>query len=106
MPPWGTGESQGEDLNIYLVPVTGGPSVVITAANRGADQNPVYTPDGRYIAYSSSATNLADEDVNAAIDAFSTRSSPATRSRRSPSAPASGSRSRVAVARWTSPSSG
>jgi dipeptidyl aminopeptidase/acylaminoacyl peptidase len=27
--------------------------VVITAANRGADQNPVYTPDGRFIAYSS-----------------------------------------------------
>jgi dipeptidyl aminopeptidase/acylaminoacyl peptidase len=43
------------DLNIYLVPVSGGPSTVITAANKGADQNPVYTPDGRYIAYGSQA---------------------------------------------------
>ena len=43
------------DLNLYLVPVTGGPSVVITAANKGADQNPVYTPDGRFIAYGSQA---------------------------------------------------
>jgi dipeptidyl aminopeptidase/acylaminoacyl peptidase len=43
------------DLNIYLVPVAGGASTVITAANKGADQNPVYTPDGRYIAYGSQA---------------------------------------------------
>ena len=42
------------DLNIYVVPAQGsGKAEVITAANRGADQNPVYSPDGRYIAYQS-----------------------------------------------------
>ena len=51
----GRNDATTTDLNIYLVPVTGGPSVVITAANRGADQNPVYTPDGRFIAYGSQA---------------------------------------------------
>ncbi|MBC7788409.1 MAG: S9 family peptidase [Anaerolineae bacterium] len=43
------------DVNVYLVPVTGGPASVITAANKGADQNPVYSPDGRFIAYASQA---------------------------------------------------
>jgi dipeptidyl aminopeptidase/acylaminoacyl peptidase len=41
------------DLNVYTVPTLGGEPTVITAANRGADQNPVYTPDGRSIAYAS-----------------------------------------------------
>ncbi|MFI5250335.1 MAG: alpha/beta fold hydrolase [Gemmatimonadales bacterium] len=43
------------DLNLYTVPAAGGQPVVITASNRGADQNPVYSPDGRYIAYASQA---------------------------------------------------
>jgi dipeptidyl aminopeptidase/acylaminoacyl peptidase len=44
------------DLNLYVVRADGhGSAEVITAANRGADQNPVYSPDGRYIAYSSQA---------------------------------------------------
>ncbi len=43
------------DLNLYTVPAAGGPSTVITAANKGADQNPVYSPDGRFIAYASQA---------------------------------------------------
>ena len=43
------------DLNIYVVPVAGGASTVVTASNKGLDQNPVYTPDGRYIAYGSMA---------------------------------------------------
>jgi hypothetical protein len=37
------------------VPVTGGAPTVITASNKGADQNPVYSPDGRFIAYASQA---------------------------------------------------
>ena len=41
------------DLNVYVVPSAGGASTVITAANRGADANPVYSPDGRWIIYSS-----------------------------------------------------
>lgn len=50
------------DLNLYTVPVAGGESTVITAANKGADQNPVYTPDGRYIAYGSQARGGFESD--------------------------------------------
>src|SRR3954470_20067310 len=46
-------DATSTDLNLYVVPVIGGASTVITANNKGADQNPVYTPDGRYIAYGS-----------------------------------------------------
>ena len=54
----GRAEAWSTDVNLYLVPATcSGASdcaaTVITAANRGADQNPVYTPDGRFIAYGS-----------------------------------------------------
>jgi dipeptidyl aminopeptidase/acylaminoacyl peptidase len=41
------------DLNLYTVRVDGGAPVVITRQNRAADQNPVYSPDGRWIAYAS-----------------------------------------------------
>lgn len=41
------------DLNIYTVPSDGGALRVITQSNKGADQNPVYSPDGKYIAYAS-----------------------------------------------------
>ena len=51
----GRNDATTTDLNIYLVPVSGGAPTVITTANKGADQNPVYTPDGRYIAYASQA---------------------------------------------------
>src|SRR5207237_6163102 len=43
------------DLNVYIVPVTGGTPVAITAANRGAGQNPVYSPDCHTIIYASPA---------------------------------------------------
>lgn len=51
----GRNDATSTDLNIYVVPVAGGASSVITAANKGTDQNPIYTPDGRYIAYGSMA---------------------------------------------------
>ena len=51
----GRNDATTTDLNIYLIPVGGGAATVITSANKGADQNPVYTPDGRYIAYGSQA---------------------------------------------------
>jgi len=41
------------DVNLYVAPVAGGTPTVITKANVGADQNPVYSPDGKYIAYAS-----------------------------------------------------
>jgi len=49
----GRTEAWSTDVNISIVPVSGGTATVITRANTGGDQNPVYSPDGRYIAYAS-----------------------------------------------------
>ncbi|HXC24278.1 MAG TPA: S9 family peptidase [Gemmatimonadaceae bacterium] len=49
----GREDAWSTDLNVYTVPVQGGTPVVITASNRGADENPVYAPDGRTILYHS-----------------------------------------------------
>src|SRR3954463_13233257 len=51
----GREDAWSTDVNLYRVSVSGGTPEVITAANRGADQNPVFSPDGRYIAYASQA---------------------------------------------------
>jgi dipeptidyl aminopeptidase/acylaminoacyl peptidase len=51
----GRAEAWTTDVNVYTVPVSGGEPRVVTARNTGADQNPVYTPDGRYLAYASQA---------------------------------------------------
>ena len=50
----GREDAWSTDINVYTVPVDGGGSpVAITASSRGADQNPVYSPDGRTIIYGS-----------------------------------------------------
>jgi dipeptidyl aminopeptidase/acylaminoacyl peptidase len=46
-------EAWTTDLNIYLVSVDGGTPTILTSANKAADQNPVYSPDGRSIIYAS-----------------------------------------------------
>ncbi|MEO8879911.1 MAG: S9 family peptidase [Gemmatimonadaceae bacterium] len=51
----GREDAWSTDNNLYTVPSAGGASNVITAANKGADENPVYSPDGRYILYHSQA---------------------------------------------------
>ena len=51
----GRADAWSTDVNLYTVPVTGGAPTVITAVNLGADQNPVYSPDGRSILYASQA---------------------------------------------------
>ncbi|MDQ6827913.1 MAG: S9 family peptidase [Gemmatimonadota bacterium] len=51
----GRQEAWTTDINVYVVPVAGGRPNVITSANKGGDQNPVYSADGRYIAYASQA---------------------------------------------------
>ncbi|MDQ2932378.1 MAG: S9 family peptidase [Gemmatimonadota bacterium] len=51
----GREDAWSTDNNVYTVPSAGGASNVITAANKGADENPVYSPDGRYILYHSQA---------------------------------------------------
>ena len=51
----GRANAWSTDLNVYVVPAAGGASTVITASNKGADANPAYSPDGRFIAYASQA---------------------------------------------------
>jgi dipeptidyl aminopeptidase/acylaminoacyl peptidase len=51
----GRADAWTTDLNVYTIPAAGGAPTVITAANKGADANPIYSPDGRYIAYASQA---------------------------------------------------
>ena len=52
----GRTDAWSTDINLYVVPSDGSaPATVVTGANQGADQNPVYSPDGRFIAYQSQA---------------------------------------------------
>ncbi|HWO89283.1 MAG TPA: prolyl oligopeptidase family serine peptidase, partial [Gemmatimonadales bacterium] len=39
------------NLDIYTVPVTGGEPRLVTQGMNGAEQNPVYSPDGRWLAF-------------------------------------------------------
>ena len=58
----GREDAWSTDANIYVVPVSGGASTVITRPNTGADQNPVYSPDGKYIIYTSQARGGFESD--------------------------------------------
>jgi dipeptidyl aminopeptidase/acylaminoacyl peptidase len=49
-------EAISTNSDIYIVPTAGGPARNITVKNRGYDDTPVYTPDGKYIIYRSQAT--------------------------------------------------
>jgi dipeptidyl aminopeptidase/acylaminoacyl peptidase len=49
-------EATSTNNDIFIVPVAGGEPQRITTDNKGSDQSPVYSPDGRYIAYRSQAT--------------------------------------------------
>jgi dipeptidyl aminopeptidase/acylaminoacyl peptidase len=48
--------------DIYVVNVQGGDAVSITAKNRANDNNPRYSPDGRFIAYRAMARPLFEAD--------------------------------------------
>ncbi|HBB86600.1 MAG TPA: S9 family peptidase [Blastocatellia bacterium] len=49
-------EAISTNSDVYIVPTAGGPARDITASNKGYDDTPVYTPDGKYIIYRSQAT--------------------------------------------------
>jgi dipeptidyl aminopeptidase/acylaminoacyl peptidase len=51
----GRNDATTTDLNLYVISSAGGAPTVVTASNKGADANPVYSPDGRFIAYASQA---------------------------------------------------
>jgi dipeptidyl aminopeptidase/acylaminoacyl peptidase len=44
-------EATSTNNDLWLVPVTGGPAKNITADNPASDSTPLYSPDGKYIAY-------------------------------------------------------
>jgi len=44
-------EATSTNNDLWIVPVSGGPAKNITADNHGADVTPLYSPDGKYIAY-------------------------------------------------------
>jgi len=49
-------EAISTNSDLYLVPVNGGQARNITARNRGYEDSPIYTKDGKYIIYRSQAT--------------------------------------------------
>jgi dipeptidyl aminopeptidase/acylaminoacyl peptidase len=49
-------EATSTNNDIFTVPVAGGEAQRITGDNKGSDQSPLYSPDGRYLAYRSQAT--------------------------------------------------
>jgi dipeptidyl aminopeptidase/acylaminoacyl peptidase len=49
----GAADAWTTDLNVYSVPVGGGVPRLVTAPNKGADQNPVVSADGRMLFYAS-----------------------------------------------------
>src|SRR5262249_29244690 len=46
-----TVEATSTNNDLWIVPVAGGPAKNITAGNPASDSTPLYSPDGKYIAY-------------------------------------------------------
>jgi len=49
----GAKDAWSTDINVYAVSAEGGDAHPVTAANKGADQNPVVSPDGKTLYYAS-----------------------------------------------------
>src|SRR6185503_18902343 len=60
----GRADAWSTDINVYTVPVTGGSATNITKENLGADANPVYSPDGKWILYNSQQRAGFEADQN------------------------------------------
>ncbi|MGI8787959.1 MAG: S9 family peptidase [Pyrinomonadaceae bacterium] len=55
-------EAVSTNSDIYIVPINCGTPRDITAANKGYEASPVYTPDGKYILYRSQAGEAFEAD--------------------------------------------
>lgn len=55
-------EAASTNSDVFIVPVTGGEPKRLTGSNQGADASPVYSPDGRYLAYRSQTTATYESD--------------------------------------------
>jgi len=55
--------ARSTNSDIWIVPMDGGEPSNITFDNRGWDGNPVYSPDGRYLAFRSQATPGYESDL-------------------------------------------
>ncbi|MCA1850689.1 MAG: DPP IV N-terminal domain-containing protein, partial [Acidobacteria bacterium] len=55
-------EATSTNNDIFVVPVSGGEARRITGDNRGSDQSPQFSPDGRFIAYRSQAAAGFESD--------------------------------------------
>lgn len=56
-------EAENTNRDLWTVPLTGGAPRNITVSNKGSDSNPVYSPDGKYIAYLTQATPNFEADI-------------------------------------------
>jgi dipeptidyl aminopeptidase/acylaminoacyl peptidase len=56
-------EAWSTDANLCLVPMAGGDVTCLTTANKGWDGSPVWSPDGRFIAYRSQAREGYEADL-------------------------------------------
>ena len=56
-------EATSTNSDIFIVPVTGGDPTRITASNLAADEGPVFSPDGRYLAYRSQSRPGFESDL-------------------------------------------
>ncbi len=56
-------EAASTNNDIFIVPVTGGEPTRITGTNMGADTSPIFSPDGRWLAYRSQARGGFEADV-------------------------------------------
>ncbi len=58
----GTGLAASTNSDLFVIPVEGGKAVNITSSNQAWDGSPVYSPDGKYIAYRMQLTPKYESD--------------------------------------------